>query len=423
MMEIDFRKLVKVPGFEHFDQWDHEPNPFRQFKFKMLRGSDPKWYVSSLMLANNPIGSIRPQQLGGAAGSSIYLEDSITSCVCEGLERYSSINCFMADTPHMQKVDYSKGYIRCADEETGAPPSFKRNGVQVPIEHTQVYRLVDDAPDYLPYELVHLGYQKKDLNTLFFSPISTGCAFQTDKLLALKRGLEEVIERHALMSWWYDNHRTERSISIDDCTQFDIHERIKRLRAKKLQIRLYEISPIPGFPVVFCMLQGQQFPYFSCGASCCTDITHAIIKAIDEAVSIRYMSEFFGQRPINTASFGWVHNLEDHMVLYSNWKDSPIIHEIMEKESPRFDFASYQPITIRTIDDLKQQAVKLQQMGFDVYYKDLTIDEVRSIGVVYRVIIPQMIPLTQFHGTRWLSSLLAQGRTMADINPYPQPFS
>jgi len=423
MIEIDFRKLVKVPGFEYFDKWDREPNPFRQFKFKMLRGVDPKWYVSSLMLANNPIGSIRPQQLGGAAGSSIYLEDSITSCVCEGLERYSSINYFMSDTPHMQNVDYSKGYIRCADEEVDAPVSFKSHGVEVPIEHSQVFRLIDDTPDYLPYELVHLGYQKKDLNTLFFSPISTGCAFQIDKLHALKRGLEEVIERHALMFWWYDNNRTERSINLGDCTHFDIYERIKRLRAKKLQVRLYEISPIPGFPVVFCMLQWQQFPYFSCGASCCTDINHAIIKAIDEAVSIRYMSEFIGPRQIETNNFSWVHNLEDHMMLYANWKDSPIIQSIMGKQSPSFDFNNYKPIVIQDMDDLRFQAKKLQLQGFDVYYKDLTISEIKPVGVVYRVVIPQMMPLTQFHGTRWLSSLLTDNRTLADINPYPQPFS
>ena len=75
------------------------------------------------------------------------------------------------------------------------------------------------------------------------------------------------------------------------------------------------------------------------------------------------------------------------------------------------------------MDDLRFQAKKLQLQGFDVYYKDLTISEIKPVGVVYRVVIPQMMPLTQFHGTRWLSSLLTDNRTLADINPYPQPFS
>lgn len=422
-MEIDFRKLVKLSGIQQIDQWDKEPNPFRQFKLKAMNGKDPKWSICSIMLANMPIGSIRHQQFGGAAGSSIYLEDSITSCVCEALERYSSINYFMNDIPYMKKVDYSKGYIRCADVEVDAPVSFKLNGITVPIEHSKVFRLVDDTPDYLPYELVHLGFRKSDINMLFFSPISTGCAFQTNKFKALKRGLEEVIERHALMSWWYDINRSERVICLEDCIHFDIHERIQRLRAKNLNIRLYEISPIDGFPVVFCMLQDDKFPYFSCGASCNTNISHAIIKAIDEAVSIRYMSEFIGRKDIDTSCFDWVQNLEDHMVLYSNWKDSPIINNVMNKQSKIFDFTSYSSIKLESMDDMRVQAHRLQQMGFDVYYKDLTLNDVKPIGVVYKVIIPQMIPLTQFHKTRWLSSLLSGGKTLADINPYPQPFS
>lgn len=422
-MEIDFKKLIKLDGVQQIDQWDKEPNPFRQFKLKAMLGNDPKWCVCSLMLANTPIGSIRPQQYGGAAGSSIYIEDSITSCVCEALERYSSINYFLADTPYIQMVDYSKGYIRCADEEVDAPASFKRNGVKEPIEHSKVCRLVDDKPDYLPYELVHLGFRKADANKLFFSPLSTGCAFHTDKFHALKRGLEEVIERHALMYWWYDNNRSERAIRLTDCVHFDIHERIRRLRANNLSIRLYEISPVDGFPVVFCMLRGDRFPYFSCGASCCTDISHAIVKAIDEAVSIRYMSEFVGCKEIDTSSFNWVQKLEDHMVLYSNWKDSPIIKSMMDKQSKSFDFNSYQTLKLNSMEDLRAQAFRLHQMGFDVYYKDLTLEEVKPVGVVYKVIIPQMVPLTQYHKVRWLSSLLTGGKTLADINPYPQPFS
>ena len=421
-MEINFRKLIKIPGFDKFDKWDNEPNPFRQFKCKSLRGEDPKWFVSSLILANNPIGSICAPHLGGAAGSSIYLEDSITSCVCEGFERYSSINYFMKDTPYMQTVDYSKGYIRCADEEN-APVSFKKNGVMIPIEHTKVFRLIDDTPDYLPYELVHLGFKKTDVNKLFFSPVSTGCAFQTDKAHALKRGLEEVIERHALMSWWYNNDRREKTINLADCIDFDVHERIERLQAKDIYMRLLEISPIKGFPVVFCMLQSNKFPYFSCGASCNTDIIHAIIKSIDEAVSIRYMSEFMGRKNVITNNFTWIKNLEDHMTLYSNWKDSPVIQTIMNKQSKQLNFNDYHIIKLDTMDDLRIQAIRLKQLGYDAYYKDLTIDEIKPVGMVYRVVIPQMIPLTQYNNIRWLSSLLTNGKTLADINPYPQPFS
>lgn len=148
-----------------------------------------------------------------------------------------------------------------------------------------------------------------------------------------------------------------------------------------------------------------------------------IIKSIDEAVSIRYMSEFVGQKQIDTDDFSWVKKLEDHMVLYSNWKDSPVIQTIMTKNSEEIDSEDFDCVEIKTMDDLREQAKRLKELGFDVYYKDLTLDEVKPIGMVYKVIIPQMIPLTQYDNIRWLSSLLKNGKTLANINPYPQPFS
>lgn len=60
-MEIEYKKLITIPGFEPFEKWDMEPNPFRQFRCKALRGDEPNWFVSSLILANTPIGSIENQ--------------------------------------------------------------------------------------------------------------------------------------------------------------------------------------------------------------------------------------------------------------------------------------------------------------------------------------------------------------------------
>ena len=111
------------------------------------------------------------------------------------------------------------------------------------------------------------------------------------------------------------------------------------------------------------------------------------------------------------------------MVLYANWKSSPVIQTIMEKQSEKVEPKDFDCVEIRTMEDLQGQAIRLKELGFDVYYKDLTLDEVKPIGMVYKVMIPQMIPLTQYDNIRWLSSLIKNGKTMADINPYPQPFS
>lgn len=135
------------------------------------------------------------------------------------------------------------------------------------------------------------------------------------------------------------------------------------------------------------------------------------------------MSEFIGHKDIDINNFDWVQNLEDHMILYSNWKDSPIIRNMMEKQSESLTINSHQSLKLESMDDLRVQARRLQQIGFDVYYKDLTMDEIKPLGIVYKVIVPQMMPLSQHNKIRWLSSLLCDGKTLININSYPQPFS
>lgn len=421
-MKINLLKLVNIPGIENYTNWRKYAHPFKNFSIRYLSDDEPEWYISSLTLSNSPIGSVLPQKVGGAAGSSIYLEESLTSCVGEAFERYSASNFFLSEEPIMKRVDYSKNYIRCADEEKNAPTSFKYKGISCEIEHSKVKHLSDDHDDFLPYELVHTGYLKKDINKLFASPISTGCAFYTDKINAIKKGLFEVIERDSLMNWWYLNKENTKEIFLNDITSFDIHERLSRIQSKGLRTKLFEISHIEGFPVVFCMITSNRFPYFSCGASCNVDIEDAIIKSIDEAVSIRSMSLWIGQKEVDTNRFEWVQNLEDHMLLYANWKNSPVINQLFKLKTNKTNLNNYPAIPISSMDDLRNIAQKFKRLGYDIYYKNLTISEIAKLGLVYKVIIPQMIPLSQANHIRWLSSLMKEN-ALKNINYYPQPFS
>ncbi len=250
---------------------DNRSQSIQTFSYKKTNKDEPDWYVCSVKLSNSPIGSINPLKLNASAGTSIYLEEALTRSVGEAIERYSSSNFFMSETPHLQTVDETKQFVRCADCEN-APVSFKKSGITEKIEHTKVFRLADQSTDYLPYETVHLGYLKKDTKALFSSPISTGCSFFHTKETAIFKGIMEVIERDAIMRWWYLNFPDTRVIRTDDIFSFDIQERIKRIKSKNMEVYLFEISAYKKFPVVLCLLKGNSFPYACFGASCNTDI-------------------------------------------------------------------------------------------------------------------------------------------------------
>lgn len=424
IMIYDFLKFASIPNIDSIYNWTNGVNPFKFSNIRKTEIGEPEWYVCSINLSNTPIGSINSLKFNASAGTSIYLEEAINRCIGEAIERYCSSTYFLSDKAYFRNVDESKGFARCAECEN-APDSFKPNGIHEKIEHTQVIKLVDSSIDYLPYETVHLGFLKKDSKKLFTSPISTGCSFFTNKETAIMKGILEVIERDAMMRWWYLNFPDTRCIDLHEIIFFDIQERVKRISQKNIVIYLFEISQFQQFPVVFCLLKSEEFPYACFGASCDTNIKRAIIKALDEAMSIRTMARWKGRNEdIDTTNFEWITQLTDHMELYANWKDAPIINKISTSLSENtVSIADYQEsYNSVTFDDLKIIARELADLGFDIFYKDLTLPEISSLGYVVRVVIPQMIPLSQSFKMRWLSSILKE-KTISEINIYPQPFS
>ncbi len=422
-MLYNYLDFIHIENIQSIKKWEKGYNPF---KFSYVRETDPEepdWYIASIKLANNPIGSINSLNLNASAGTSIYLEDALIRCTGEALERYSSINYFYNDKSYFLMIDTNKGFVRCADIEN-APKSFKHNGITTEIEHTQVFNLLDNSIDYLPFETVHLGFSRRNDIGSFYAPISTGCAFYNNEITAIFKGLCEVVERDAVMKWWYLNFENTKMINIDMIYSHDITERIRRIKEKNLKIYLFEISYIENFPVIFCLIKGDKFPYACFGGSCDTNINNAIIKAIDEAVSIRTMSKWGGEKLVNnTENFDWVSKLEDHMELYANWENATIIEQLITIEHEIVDISNYHnKVKVTNFEDLHKLALIFKKMGYDIYYKDLTLPEVAPLGKVFKVIIPQMIPLSQSFKTRWLDTILSY-KPIEEINPYPQPFS
>ena len=424
-MELDFTQTCLIPGIQGISDWMAKNQPFQYSCVRRSPLKEPHWYIASIQLARAPIGIIHPNRAYSVAGSSIYKDEAITSCLGEAIERYCAANSYLVDQPTNLEVDPSLNFVRCASWED-APESFKEGGLSnIKIPHTEIQCLNTTQKTYMPVESVFLADLKRDSSTLFSNPISTGLSFFINKEMSIVKGVLEVIERDALMRWWYTDWERAQEIDISSIFDTEIVSRLSRIWASDLSVKLLNISSFEQIPVILCMIYGKEYPYAGFGISCNTDISKAISKSIDEAISIRAMAYWSkSNKDMDFNDFSWITELPDHMHLYANWKDSPAVNQIIQLDIPQIDINTW---TISLLDNdpillLRNLIDYLQSYGYEVYYKDLTLPEVKYLGFVSKVIIPRMIPLSQSENIRWLGSLYPD-KTEFITKKYPHPFA
>jgi ribosomal protein S12 methylthiotransferase accessory factor len=427
-MNVSSLDFLKDLAISNIGQWEQKLSPVTFSVFKKTNPPEPEWWVGSAKLTRSPVGIFYSDDVSASAGTSIFPREAMLRTIGETIERYSSTNSHLTDTVYARHVKEDLGFVRCAPFEQTLD-SFKRNGIKDPIEHSRVTRLVDGSEEYLPFEYIHLGFIRYNKRFMHTSPISTGCAFYYDVNTAIWKGICEVVERDAMMRLWHTRGRATR-ISTNNVMDYSVHTRLKRIRNAGLTIHLYEISSVVNLPVVFAILEGPSFPYNCVGAACNADLNSAISKALDEAVSIRIMANwnhFLSKENYDYEDFKWVNRLEKHMELYANWKDTPAFDFLKKDQGPAVDIdtmtrtRSYMKAPTGS-EGLVAIAEEFRSKGFDIYWKDVTVEEVRQFGHVIKVVIPQMIPLSQAHECRWLEPFMTD-HTESTINHYPHPFA
>jgi len=300
------------------------------------------------------------------------------------------------------------------------------------LDHSKVTRLTTGEEHYIPSEQVHLGIVRANRSFVQTMPISTGCAFFYDQDTAIWKGLCEYVERDAMMRFWHLK-RIPTKIDISSYTDdYDLKVRLRRVKNSGLNLHLFEISEAVNIPTVYAVLESDVFPYYCVGASANSDLQSAAKKAIDEVVSIKMMAIWNGfdsYKDFDDKNFSWVNHLEAHMGLYANWKDCPAFDFFMDK----CELASFEDLlsknwlkTPRNRAELIENAKQVESKGFTVLWKDITTSDILKYGSVVKVIVPEMIPLSQNFSARWLDNLVdtdSPDFDMDSINPYPHPFS
>lgn len=398
---------------------------------------NPRWWVYGCDLARLPVNTWFSQEHFGAAGASIDPNEALQRSLGEALERYSGLSeSFPADHVLLRPADNPivEMFPICASHEE-CPPAFKVARLKKQVTHVRMNRLSDDSEALVPANHVHLGFSPRPPEPMVTLPISTGLAFHTHLPAAIWSGLCEVAERDAMMlAWW-----TRRPLRRIDLNTARLPEslmiRLERLNEVGLTAHLFDMTTDFRVPSVFCLVTGEQYPYVIAGAACNSNPVSACAKAIDEGASARLVTngDKWPRDIPSTKAFGWVRQLEHHIMLYAGWRSCPAFDFLWHSESHPLPFEEFVQAdwwqAPAGMVELKTIAAKLEDLGLTVLWSDVTAPEVKALGHVARVVVPQMVPLSQNHNARWLGTprlRQAGGRDSTDgsaFNEYPHPFA
>jgi ribosomal protein S12 methylthiotransferase accessory factor len=352
----------------------------------------------------------------------------------EAIERYSAVATAATAAGEfrpLSECEILDRFFRCADDEP-CPESFRRRELTCDVEQVPLKRLADDRELLIPAEFVHLRLPPLgELPDLMY-PISTGIAFRPQLHSAIWSGLCEVVERDALMLVWWSRLAVSRLECCQDTAPFALLSRLELLEQSRLRACLFDITSDFLVPTVFCLLLADGFPFAAAGAACHADPVTACAKAIDEAVAVRAALRGFppSTRALTVDNFDWVQSLEQHGEIYARWPASPAL-DFLGRDLAPVDFNTFAARDWwQEPEDWQQLAAlagRLMSHDLTVLWADLTCPEARPLGHVVKVVVPEMVPLSQDHRVRWLGTRRlvqsAQQHGVAGFNPYPHPFA
>ncbi|MFD3930050.1 YcaO-like family protein [Streptomyces sp. NPDC058614] len=407
--------------------------PISHFWCRSLGYPDPRWWIFGATLARAPFGTYWSRFDFSAAGASIDRREALARTIGEALERHASMHSLSEDIEVIARFQdslLSNRFPRCSDAET-CPPMFKGHNWDTPVGHVRMQAVASDDEVLVPTPYAHLGYMAPTAELLATYPISTGTAFAENRITAQWRALCEVAERDAIMLFWLTRTRFSR-VEVDFLDgPPTLLSRLHRVREVDLNCSLIDITTEFRVPTVLAILTGSEYPFTTVGASCQADPVRACCKAIDEAVSVRYsLRHDRWKRDIPShREFSWVRRLEDHMALYGSWRDSPAISFVwnapcislgnfaaqFDEWIPRSDI-EFQDFTKRLWVDLRLTVLR----------KELTTADIGAYGHVMKIVVPEMLPLSQDHNARWLETERLKRRmrdASTEINEFPHPFA
>ncbi len=376
-------------------------------------------------------------ELGGLVGYGTALDDPLARvrAVCEGLERYCSVMyptqgvrrarpgeldgevCDHARFPQCSETERARGHahVRAPD------PSREDDWIQA-------FSLLEGVPVWLPLSAVHLGLPIPMSEHVTW-PMSTGFAAGSSFEDAVLSGLLEVIERDSLALWWLQQLPMPEIIPDPSNIDPRLSALLEQGRELGVDSHLYDLSTDLGVPVVgVIQVDPHASPHVVTMGACRPRGVDAAVRVLEEAGSLRIA--MLDQAPISPDAFtaGQARTPEEFGALYAGRDAIERFAFALEAPTRRTDFPA--PIAG---DPLETIVARLGELGKQVLVVDVTLPEVRAVGVVVvKVIVPELMPISFSHDVRYLAHprlydvplRLGYGRRDESmVTPDPIPFA
>ncbi len=281
-------------------------------------------------------------------------------------------------------------------------------------------RASDGEPVWVPEELVYL-YGRPGAPHVLAPGISTGlsCGRAGDPVVL--RGLQEVLERDALMGAWFGRYPLEAWPEETVLGAFPpgLRERVERAH---VGLRFYRVVTPLAAHVTIVTTQGpeREGACFSAGAACRETRQASWLKATLEALQGRPYVRWLLARGVTNPEPGRPADFGEHATFFSRFPERLVATPFARAVAPAPADAAHD-----AVDDLAALSARLGPER-PVLVRDLTpplVAQDRAWRVV-RVVVPGLQPMHGNHAMPLLGGPLWAPRGLADwatVPPHPFP--
>ena len=308
------------------------------------------------------------------------------AAIGEALERYAAATCPLelrtrGDLDGETVVPAAE-FSLFSPEQVAAPGFAFAELYAADARYARAYSLHDNAPAWVPHELV--GLRESALAT------SSGLAAGTSSLRALLRAVQELVERDALMITWLHGV-PGRQVALGPRYTADV---------AALGGSVTCIDATPAYSPHPVALVAGSVPVrgrerFSLGAACRATWEEAVEKAFLEwAQGVFFVGEYLAHHPgLRFGSYDDVNTFDAHAVYYTTAPEEWARIALLQGEQV--------PAPARRASPPRGVAAQLGALvshlhaeGVRLLYRDLTTIDLRQVGLhAVRVLSPDLTPI------------------------------
>lgn len=385
---LDKREIIGILGNEYEELADifsdkfgivnamlerHELDKYNLFMYQCLSANTVDLFELSREVSSGGLGVNENQKI------------AMTSCLAEALERYCMSYIPKKEIIKSRKTDLRKensfdNFFTYNEEQYKKLDVFL-NPNKDEIEWVKIYNIDNRKKfKYWPASLIYLPY---DLNKTVAETTSTGMAagFTLDE--CIQSGLLELIERDALMINFMQRLNPPE-INLESLNGSNL-ELVKMIK-KEYNIKLYKLYSDIRIPIYLSIIYKNEKRHTHYGIGACANLNsdYAINKALKECLFTYFYSlNIMDVRQDNPEK---IKTLYEHFLYYQGNNFEKLLFN-----SRKIDYKK----EIISFNDLLS-SLKLQNI--DVYYKELTTDDIKKTGIkVVKVVAPGLIDLNKSH--------------------------